>query len=145
MAKKHKQATVSAVVNAILKDADDIQVVLSPMVWHPSDNGKRWSFFASVSKQGEWHSMQIIDNDYEPPIDMNSGLAAAADCVLEFRTTDARSIVKGALLTRKPLVVHDCDDELYAARLCETIWPGERITRVRQSIERERASWRAAA
>jgi hypothetical protein len=110
---------LETVVDAILKDNDDITVILSPMVWHPSKSGKQWSFTASVSKHGEWHSMQIISSDYEPP-----GLA--------------RSMVQAELLTRKPLVVHDCDDELYAARLCETIWPGERVTNVRKAIERER-------
>jgi hypothetical protein len=110
---------LDTVVDSILKDTDDINVVLTPMVWHPSKNGKAWSFTASVSKHGEWHAIKIEDHDYEPP-------------------GDARSMVQVALTSREPIVVHDCDDELYAAKLCERLWPGERITKVRQSIERER-------
>ena len=36
------------------------------------------------------------------------------------------------------LVVHDTGDELQMVRLCETIWPGERVTKLRQAIEAER-------
>jgi hypothetical protein len=32
------------------------------------------------------------------------------------------------------------EDELDMARLCEAIWPGERITNLRKEIEAERAS-----
>jgi myo-inositol-hexaphosphate 3-phosphohydrolase len=42
------------------------------------------------------------------------------------------------------LVVHDTDDELYMAKLCEMLWPGERI-RVRKEVEAERAANRKAA
>jgi len=35
-------------------------------------------------------------------------------------------------------VIHDCDDELQMARLCEILWPCERITDLRKAVERER-------
>jgi hypothetical protein len=56
--------------------------------------------------------------------DLDDELTAAFDNGIEIRRVDARSRVKSALLARKPTVVHDCDDELYTARLCERFWPG---------------------
>jgi hypothetical protein len=34
-------------------------------------------------------------------------------------------------------------DELEAIRLCERLWPGPRVSKVRHTIERERAKWTA--
>ena len=40
---------------------------------------------------------------------------------------------------RRPLIVHEFDDELRFAEFCETMWPCERTTRIRTDVERERA------
>jgi hypothetical protein len=52
---------------------------------------------------------------------------------------DLRATFVNALAKRR-LVIHDCDDELEMAKLCETIWPGPKITALRQAVERERAT-----
>jgi hypothetical protein len=41
------------------------------------------------------------------------------------------------LVTRKPLVIHDAGDEVTMARLCESLWPGEQVTKLRQATENE--------
>ena len=51
---------------------------------------------------------------------------------------EIRAGVTMAFLACRPLVVHDTDDELYMAKVCETLWPGERISRIRAEIEAER-------
>jgi hypothetical protein len=38
---------------------------------------------------------------------------------------------------KPPLVIIDIDDELKMARLCEALWPGERVTRLRKGVEAE--------
>jgi hypothetical protein len=43
------------------------------------------------------------------------------------------------LIGKRRLMIHDTDDELYAIRLCETLWPCEKTTRIRKAIEAERA------
>jgi hypothetical protein len=141
MTKKPKRNDLDSVVETILKDNDDIHVVVNPMVWHPGDGGREWWFSVSVSKRGEWFSIGIEDPDYEPPGRLDDALAAAFDTIIEIRKVDARSRVISALLGRKPIVVHRFDDELDAARCCERFWPGERITKVRKAIELEREQW----
>jgi hypothetical protein len=37
-------------------------------------------------------------------------------------------------------VVHSVDDEVDMARLCEELWPGERISETRREVEAEYAS-----
>ena len=39
-----------------------------------------------------------------------------------------------------PILIHDTDDELYMAKFCEMLWPGDRITQVRKAVEAERAA-----
>jgi hypothetical protein len=44
------------------------------------------------------------------------------------------------LAQRPPLVIHDMDDELATARLCEILWPSPKVTKIRADIEAERAA-----
>jgi hypothetical protein len=147
MTKKSKGTDIDGLVKLILKGNDDVNVVVGPMLWQPADQGngaKDWYFFVSVSKKGQWYSLKIEDPDYEPPGAINETLAAMCDAIVEIRPLDARSMVLSALLRQKPIVVHDFEDhwsELAMTRFCETLWPGERITKVRKGIELERAQW----
>ena len=43
------------------------------------------------------------------------------------------------LIRRKPIVLHDFDDELRMARLFEALCPGEKARAIRADVERERA------
>jgi hypothetical protein len=144
MTKKSKGADIDAVVKLITKGNDDLNVVVGPMLWQPADQGngaKDWYFFVSVSKKGQWYSLKIDDPDYEPPGAINEALAAICDTVVEIRKVDARSIVLDALRRQKPIVIHNFEDhwsELAMTKFCETLWPGERITKLRKAIEKER-------
>jgi hypothetical protein len=46
---------------------------------------------------------------------------------------------------RKPIVVHDTDDDLWMATLAEAIWPCSKIEAIRIGIEAERQEWARAA
>jgi len=45
-----------------------------------------------------------------------------------------------ALVERRPCVMHDFDDELEMAKWAEAAWPCAKSTRIRKSIEAERAA-----
>ncbi len=123
-ASKDTAFTMEKAVDYILRDTNDINVVVGPTCWRPSDGmaARVWYFVVSTSECGRgWRCDQLVI----PP--SSDKVAFRAEFLLE-------------LVRRKPLVIHDTDDELYAARLCETLWPGERITRIRKTIEAERAT-----
>jgi hypothetical protein len=46
--------------------------------------------------------------------------------------------VLAVLAGRKPRVIFDLGDELEMAQMCETLWPGQRITKLRKAVEAER-------
>lgn len=41
-------------------------------------------------------------------------------------------------ISRRPIVMHDFDDELRFIRYCEAVWPCPKTSRLRAEIERER-------
>jgi hypothetical protein len=45
---------------------------------------------------------------------------------------------------RRPVSIHDFDDELAMIKCAEALWPSEENTRIRKVIEAERAQWAAA-
>jgi hypothetical protein len=50
---------------------------------------------------------------------------------------ELRASVMLALVQRRPLVIHDMDDEIAMVRLCEMLWPGKRISKLRAAVEAE--------
>lgn len=107
----------------VLRGANDINVVVGPLVWKPSDGtvSKIWYFTVATSeKRRGFRCDQITIGD-------------------GIQRDEARRNFLLALTRRKALVAHDTDDELYMAKLCEALWPGERITRLRKQIEAERS------
>jgi hypothetical protein len=105
----------------LLDEAGDINVVIGPVVHPPvGQDGPDYFMVATSEKDRGFRSDQIsIGEGYDGEA-MRAGIAMA-------------------LVRRKPIVIHDVDDELYMAKLCEMLWPGERITRLREAIEAERA------
>jgi hypothetical protein len=115
--KQQVQASAQDAVNYVLDEAGNTQVVVGPLV---RDADGRWYFMlATAGADNECHLDQIVVSFDEPEAD--------------------RARVLHALVERRPLTTHDTDDELAMARLCETLWPGERITSIRRAIEAERA------
>jgi len=112
-------------VEHVRENADDLNVVIGPAAWQPSDGttSKVWYFIVATSEKGRGFRCDqiVIADSMGDPDETRRGFIAA-------------------LVRHRPLVIHDTDDELYMARLCETLWPGERITGIRKSIERERGA-----
>jgi hypothetical protein len=130
MKKRAKTTTrnkaVAEIVDRVLHERGDIHVVVGPLVHRPDDG-----HYFIVSSCGEDKDMRCdgVYLAFEPE---ELRAAVRQDIVLE-------------LIARRPIVVHDTGDELYAAKLCEILWPGERITRIRKAIEQERVRWHAEA
>jgi hypothetical protein len=113
--------TPEAAVNYILKDTDSPHVVIGPTVWHASNPEQKY-FIVATSEAGRGFRCDRLD----------------------VRGDNDRTRFLRALFKRRAIVVHDCEDadEVYTARLCEMLWPGERISKLRAAVEAENASWR---
>jgi hypothetical protein len=113
------ESTLKQMVDHVLRGSNDVHIVVGPLVWQPSDGtaSKSWYFVAATSEEGRGFRCDqiIIPSD-----------ADREQCRTSFIL---------ALMSRPPRVVHNMADELSMAKLCETLWPGERITRIREQIE----------
>jgi hypothetical protein len=104
----------------MLENADDISVVIGPVVRATVEDEPDYFMVATSGDGRGFRCDQIsIGNGFD-------GVTIRAGLVM-------------ALLRRKSVVIHDMGDELVMARFCEMLWPGERITKLRESIETERA------
>jgi hypothetical protein len=108
--------TVEGAVDFLLSESRDQTVVVGPLVWQPSDGtaAKEWYFITATGGRRGWLCHRTNTDD-----------AGRTAIILE-------------LCRRRGVVINVCDDELQAARLCEALWPGRRITRIRKQIERDR-------
>jgi hypothetical protein len=110
------QASPQEIASFLVSKSADRVLAVGPVVWVPTDvRSKCWYFvigFADAA--GDFHVDVIVGRE------------------------DDRRALMIALVTHRPLVVHDFDDELVMARFCEAIWPCAKLTRIRQQIERER-------
>ena len=107
-----------------LDDATDRHAVLGPVLWRPrADNpaGKNWYSHLATCGAGGFRRHQ-----------RRPGMIRISQT--------RRALAMMVLIERPPLVVHDTDDEVQMARLCETLWPGKRISALRAAVEREYAA-----
>jgi hypothetical protein len=120
-------ATAAQIAKFILRNTDSPHIVIGPATWQPSDGtaGKRWyvTIAASEADRG-FRCDQIILSPDSPE--------------------DDRARIMAAFVAHRPLVIHDTADELYMAQLCEILWPGPAITRLRQAVEAERDTSKSA-
>ena len=103
-----------------LRLGDDLSphIVLGPIVWQPCDDGARfWYFVLATANAGLCEVDQIGSRDRAVAEDMRIAVAFAV---------------------RPPVVIHDFDDELEAARVCEMLWPSPKTAKLRAEIEAER-------
>lgn len=116
-------ASAADIAEHTLRNVNSRHIVIGPASWQPSDGiaCKRWYVTIAASEAGRgFRCDQVILSPESPQAD--------------------RARIMAAFVARRPLVIHDVDDELYMARLCETLWPGPEITRLRQTVEAERAA-----
>lgn len=92
-------------------------VVLSPVVWQQDADRRRWYF--TVASGSEFRVDQIVADNRTMAERLRKALVVA-------------------LTRRKPIVIHDFDDELEMARWCEAIWPCPKTREIRAGIELER-------
>lgn len=120
--KERHEATPRQIVDNALSGANDINVAVGPLSWQPSDGtaGRVWYFLIATSEARRGFRVDQVTVNGESEDERLRVL-------LEFAQR------------RPPLVIHTFDDELDMARWCEILWPGERITKIRENMERERA------
>jgi hypothetical protein len=119
---KEDRELYDAIISHTLEGTDDSQVVIGPLVRPPLGKGNDNYFTIATSEAGcGFRVDQITTGD-----DWGEGIEMRAKTVAAFCGAG------------KGILVHDTGDELYMARLCETLWPGERITGLRKGIEEER-------
>ncbi|MGE0660438.1 MAG: hypothetical protein AB7O63_13145 [Reyranellaceae bacterium] len=113
--------SLAQVIDHCLAGAVDLHVIIGPATWQPADTteGRRWYFTVATCGPDGFRCDQVV-------------------CGSRPDTERGRSAFMVAMMARLPRVIHDTDDELYMARLCESLWPGERISRLRRGVERER-------
>jgi hypothetical protein len=100
------------------------QLMFGPVTWRPSDGAtaKVWSFIVgtgNADKHALFHRIEVCDG-LDPD--------------------ETRAKVQLALVAHRPCVMIDFDDELRFVQACESLWPCEKATRIRKTIEAERAS-----
>jgi hypothetical protein len=122
---------VQAFVAALCDDAGDEHVVIGPTVWQPSDGTVVKRFYFAVATAGPDGAFRY---------DRLTSLSPEQSD--DFRRAVVQMLVQH--YRDRPRVIHDIGDELAMARLCEALWLGERITRLREELEVELAVRRSA-
>jgi hypothetical protein len=114
-------ASAAEIAKFILRYTDSPHIVIGPATWQPSDGtaGKRWYCTIAASEAGRGRRCDQV-------------------CLAGIDPQAERTEIMAAFIPLGALVLHDTDDELYMARLCEALWPGPTITRLRQTVEAER-------
>src|SRR5262245_18013709 len=118
------QDGIKRAVDHCLRNVGDLHVVVGPPTWRPSDGvgSKVWYFIvATAGNNKRFRCDQFI---------MGEGMN-----VDEMRTSIIVEFVQ-----RRPIVIHDMGDEVSMVRLCEILWPGKRISRLRAAVEAEAAA-----
>jgi hypothetical protein len=112
--------SLDAIVDHVLRGSNDINVVVGPKLCRPSDGKTSRVFYFVVATSEKARGFRCDQ------ITLGEGME------------EARAAFILALAQRKPIIIHDVGDELQMARLCETLWPGDRISKIRRQVEAER-------
>jgi hypothetical protein len=113
--KNYGSVTAKQIVRRALRKSTDHVIIMTPIVWQPDGKGgKRWYFTISTNERGRgWRADMVTIKD----------------------DIDKAAVMASFVGEKPPAVIFDAGTELEAAKMCEALWPGERITQVRQSIE----------
>jgi hypothetical protein len=99
-------------------------VAIGPLVWgiEQGHDGRHWYFtVASADAAGQFH----VDQFKVASDDQSLAEETRAALMLEF-------------INRRPVVMHDFDDELRMIHFCEALWPCDKTHRLRAAVEQER-------
>ena len=112
------KVTIEGFIKHVMGDIDDIHIVVGPVRRQPSNYGKNWYVIvATAGPDKQFRCDQLIT------------VKANADRM--------RTLILAALVQRQPIIIHDMDCEVKMARLCEALWPGERVSELRATVEAE--------
>ena len=84
-------------------DEIDVNVVIGPIVWQLKGDLRQWYFVVASAD----HQIARFDQLASDP---------------EGHAEEFRAGLMLALVQKRPIVIHDTDDELYMAHLCESLW-----------------------
>jgi hypothetical protein len=120
------KALVENTVNKVLKNRVECpHVLLSPVVRLEDRDKRLWRFVIASGDGSGFFAIMI-------------------GCDTRELAEECRMLALAKFLGHMPIVLHDTDDELHMARLCETIWPCEKTRKIRAGIETERLKTGAA-
>jgi hypothetical protein len=113
------EATIEGIAEFILSKSADRIILVGPLVFQPSDGtaaAVRYMMVCTGDEEKEFHCDRVFCHDEEGRADLISAL------------------------THPGFVINLMDDELEMARLCEALWPCEKISRLKTALEAERAA-----
>ena len=111
-------SVIDKIAESIRRDMDGSDIVIGPMTSRPSFDASMLipSFDVATSGRKQYRSIRIdVEND-----------------------SDRALLIAALLAMQPPLTIHIVDDELEMLRRCETLWPGELVTGIRQRVEDKR-------
>jgi hypothetical protein len=100
-------------------------IVIGPIVWEAANRKRRWYFTIATAEAGVANFDQIGSDELK-------------------LTEAARASLLLPLVQSPPVVIHDCDDEVEMARLCEALWPSVKTQKLRLAVEAERGATHSA-
>jgi hypothetical protein len=114
------------IAEIIVRSSRDHLIVIGPLVFAPSDGmqSKIWYFTVAVCDHDGFFLHKVI---------MPNG---ATDNENEI----SRRGFMVELAQRQGIIIHGFDDELQMAKFCESAWPGQQITKLREQIEAEQVN-----
>lgn len=124
-----REDAIRAFADHVLRDTGTApHIAIGPVVWDiPAGHDQRQYYFAvcSADVAGTFRAdcLRIAESDKE----------LAEWC---------RTALTMEFIARRPIVMHDFDDELRLAKFCESLWPCERTTSIRTNVEAEFAARR---
>ena len=110
----------------VLRDTGEApHIIIGPVVWKLSDrDGRHWYFVVGSSAASGQFRIDCLT------------IAMDERTVAE----NTRAALMLTFLERKPVVMHDFDDELRMAKFFEAVFPCDKTRSIRANLERERAS-----
>lgn len=111
-------SVIDKIAKSIRRDMDGSDIVIGPMISRPSYDASMLIPYFDVATSGrkQYRSIRIdVEND-----------------------NDRALLIAALLAMQPPLTIHIVDDELEMLRRCETLWPGELVTGIRQRVEDKR-------